>query len=213
MSECSSGPGAGVTPAETPETPEITELLGVWKGGGDRALERLIPAVYLELRRLALRHLEGERAGHTLQPTALVHEAFLKLRGLRDIQWQDRTHFFAFSSRLMRRILVDHARGRMAAKRGADSPHVSLLDAESGGVESTLSAAEMIDLDRALDRLAAEEPRLARLVEVRFFGGLNVEEAAAVLDCSPRTVKRDWAFARAWLLQELGGTASGTASP
>lgn len=201
MSERSPGPsGAESDPSE------ITGLLAVWRSGDDQALERLVPAVYLELRRLADRQLQGERSGHTLQPTALVHEAFLKLRGLRDIQWHDRTHFFAFSSRIMRRILVDHARGKMAAKRGAESPHVSLLDGDvgGGGVESTLSAAELIDLDRALDRLSAQEPRLARLVEVRFFGGLTVEEAAEVLECSPRTVKRDWAFARAWLLKELG---------
>ncbi len=193
---------------------EITQLLEVWKGGDDQALERLIPAVYLELRRLADRQLQGEKSGHTLQPTALVHEAFMKLRGLRDIQWHDRAHFFAFSSRIMRRILVDHARGKMAAKRGAESPHVSLLDGDLGGgaVESTLSAAELIDLDRSLDRLAAEEPRLARLIEVRFFGGLTVEEAAEVLECSPRTVKRDWAFARAWLLKDLGADGSDAAS-
>lgn len=201
MSERSTGPSGA-----SPDPREITELLAVWRSGDDQALERLVPAVYLELRRLADRQLQGERSGHTLQPTALVHEAFLKLRGLRDIQWHDRTHFFAFSSRIMRRILVDHARSKMAAKRGAEAPHVSLLDGDAGkeGVESTLSAAELIDLDRSLDRLSAEEPRLARLVEVRFFGGLTVEEAAEVLDCSPRTVKRDWAFARAWLLKDLG---------
>ncbi len=207
MSERSTGPSGA-----EPDPREITELLAVWRSGDDQALERLVPAVYLELRRLADRQLQGERSGHTLQPTALVHEAFLKLRGLRDIQWHDRTHFFAFSSRIMRRILVDHARGKMAAKRGAESPHVSLLDGDAGGgVESTLSAAELIDLDRSLDRLSAEEPRLARLVEVRFFGGLTVEEAAEVLECSPRTVKRDWAFARAWLLKDLGALGTETA--
>lgn len=182
---------------------EVTELLRAWKGGDDEALERLIPEVYRELRGIAARQLQGERGGHTLQPTALVHEAFLKLQGLRAIEWHDRAHFFAFSSRIMRRILVDHARGRLAAKRGAELPHVELTEGWDGVAPPALSAAELIDLDRALDRLAAEEPRLAQLVEVRFFGGLTVEEAAAVLDCSPRTVKRDWAFARAWLLKEL----------
>src|SRR5262245_50317189 len=173
LSESSSAPPGGAPgapgapePSETPETPatpatpEITELLAVWRNGDDRALERLIPAVYRELRRLADRQLQGERSGHTLQPTALVHEAFLKLRGLRDIRWHDRTHFFAFSSRVMRRILVDHARGRMAAKRGAETPHVPLMEGQAPGfgssVESTLSAAELIDLDRALDRLASD---------------------------------------------------------
>lgn len=160
--------------------------------------------VYRELRALAAHQLQGERTGHTLQPTALVHEAFLKLRELRSIQWHDRAHFFAFSSRIMRRILVDYARGRLAAKRGADMPHIGLIEGREGAVESALSAAELIDLDRALDRLAAAEPRLVQLVDMRCFGGLTVEEAAEVLARSPRSVKRDWAFARAWLLKELG---------
>jgi RNA polymerase sigma factor (TIGR02999 family) len=183
---------------------DVTEILRAWKGGDDEALERLIPVVYRELRAIAAHQLHGERAGHTLQPTALVHEAFLKLQDLRSIQWQDRAHFFAFSSRIMRRFLVDYARGRLAAKRGADMPHIGLMEGLDGAVESALSPAELIDLDRALDRLAAEAPHLARLVEMRYFGGLTVEEAAEVLSCSPRTVKRDWAFARAWLLKELG---------
>ena len=188
--------------------PDVTSLLQAWKGGDDRALERLIPSVYRELRALAAQHLYGERTGHTLQPTALVNEAFLKLQGLRDIRWHDRAHFFAFSSRIMRRILVDHARGRMAAKRGAEVLSVSPLEGWEGAVAPALSSAELIDLDRALDRLAEEEPRLTRLVEVRFFGGLTVEEAAEVLECSPRTVKRDWAFTRAWLLNQLGQPSS-----
>ena len=183
---------------------DITELLRAWKGGDDQALERLIPTVYRELRAIAAQQLQGERNGHTLQPTALVHEAFLKLQGLNSMRWHDRTHFFAFSSRIMRRILVDHARGRLAAKRGAEALHVGLTEEWDGTVEPSLSPAELIDLDRALDRLAQEEPRLTRLVEVRFFGGLTVEEAAEVLECSPRTVKRDWAFTRAWLLNQLG---------
>lgn len=183
---------------------DITELLRAWKGGDDQALERLIPTVYRELRAIAAQQLQGERNGHTLQPTALVHEAFLKLQGLNSMRWHDRTHFFAFSSRIMRRILVDHARGRLAAKRGAEAVHVDLTEGWDGAAEPSLSPAELIDLDRALDRLAQEEPRLTRLVEVRFFGGLTVEEAAEVLECSPRTVKRDWAFARAWLLTRLG---------
>ena len=185
------------------ETSAVTELLRAWKGGDDGALERLIPTVYSELRAIAARQLQGERAGHTLQPTALVHEAFLKLQDLNCIRWHDRAHFFAFSSRIMRRILVDHARGRLAAKRGAEALHVGLTEWE-GAMEPALSPAELIDLDRALDRLAEEDPRLTRLVEVRFFAGLSVEETAEVLECSPRTVKRDWAFARSWLLNQLG---------
>jgi RNA polymerase sigma-70 factor, ECF subfamily len=186
-----------------PEGSDVTALLRAWKGGDNEALERLIPMVYRELRAIAARQLQGERDGHTLQPTALVHEAFLKLQGLNGIRWQDRTHFFAFSSRVMRRILVDHARGRLAAKRGAEALHVGLTEGWESAVEPSLSPAELIDLDRALDRLAEEDPRLARLVELRFFGGLSVEEAAEALECSPRTVKRDWAFARSWLLNRL----------
>lgn len=194
-------------PAVLSADPDVTELLHAWKSGDDRALERLIPTIYRELRAIAARQLRGERTGHTLQPTALVNEAFLKLRGLSSIRWHDRAHFFAFSSRIMRRILVDHARGRLAAKRGAEALHVGLTEGWDGAVEPGLSLAELIDLDRALDRLAEEEPRLTRLVEVRFFGGLTVEEAAEVLECSPRTVKRDWAFTRAWLLNQLGQPA------
>lgn len=195
------------SPSTSLSGPDVTEQLRAWKSGDDVALIRLIPAVYRELREIAGRQLKAERSEHTLQPTALVNEAFLKLQSLRSIEWQSRMHFFAFSSRIMRRILVDHARGRLAAKRGAEVPHVSLSDGWEGSAESGLGAAELIDLDRSLDRLAVEEPRLARLIEVRFFGGLTVEEAAEVLECSPRTVKRDWAFARAWLLRDLGSPA------
>lgn len=206
MSESSDPePSAPPSPAS-----EVTQLLSAWKRGDDEALERLIPAVYRELREIAARQMRGERVGHTLDPTALVNEAFLKLQGLRSIQWNDRAHFFAFSSRIMRRILVDHARTRLAAKRGSEVPHLQLLDGTDGLdaiVPPSIDATELIDLDRALDRLACASPRLARLVEVRFFGGLTVEEAADVLECSPRTVKRDWVFARAWLLKELGSRA------
>ncbi len=187
---------------------EITRVLEAWKQGDDRALEELLPMVYEELRTIAGRQLRRERPGHTLQPTALVNEAYLKLRRLRAIRWHDRTHFFAFASRIMRRILVDHARGRLAAKRGAGAVQVSWIQGIEERSEKDLSPAMLIDLDRALDRLAAQRPRLAQLVEVRFFGGLTVEEAAGVLECSPRTVKRDWAFARAWLLRELGLSVS-----
>jgi RNA polymerase sigma factor (TIGR02999 family) len=159
--------------------------------------------VYAELRTIAAKHLRSERPDHTLQPTALANEAYLRLRGLREVPWHDRAHFFAIASRIMRRILVDHARAKMAHKRGADSPRVQLTEGFHEGVPPAMDAEELIDLDRALDQLAASEPRLSRLVELRFFGGLNIEEASALLGCSPRTAKRDWAFARAWLLHKL----------
>lgn len=190
-----------------PELP-ITEVLRAWEQGDDGALERLLPMVYTELRAIAAKHLRSERPGHTLQPTALANEAYLRLRGLSDVPWHDRAHFFAIASRIMRRVLVDHARANLAQKRGAGSPMLQIVDAlnvdaRKLGTTSTMDAAELIDLDRALDRLAAEEPRLSRLIELRFFGGLNIDEVSALLGCSPRTAKRDWAFARAWLLHKL----------
>jgi RNA polymerase sigma factor (TIGR02999 family) len=197
-----STPGSGG--ADSADAPEVTRVLEAWKQGDDRALEQLLPMVYQELRQIAGRQLRRERPGHTLQPTALVNEAYLKLRHLRSIRWHDRSHFFAFASRIMRRILVDHARSRLAAKRGAGAVQVDWIQGLQAGGADALGPATLIDLDRALDRLAADRPRLARLVEVRFFGGLTVEEAAVLLECSPRTVKRDWVFARAWLLRELG---------
>jgi RNA polymerase sigma factor (TIGR02999 family) len=164
-------------------------------------LERLLPLVYAELRSIAARHLASERPGHTLQPTALVNEAYLRLRGLGDVPWHDRTHFFAIASRIMRRLLVDHARARVAQKRGADAPRVQLTERDDAA--PSMDAEELIDLDRALDELATSEPRLARLVELRFFGGLDIEETSSLLGCSTRTAKRHWAFARAWLLNRL----------
>lgn len=182
---------------------QITEYLRAWEQGDDGALERLLPFVYAELRAIAARHLSAERPGHTLQPTALVNEAYLKLRGLGNVPWHDRTHFFAIASRIMRRLLVDHARAKMAQKRGSDTPRVVITEGYHEAMEPSLDAAELIDLDRALDELAAESPRLARLVELRFFSGLGMDEASSLLGCSPRTAKRDWAFARAWLLNRL----------
>jgi RNA polymerase sigma factor (TIGR02999 family) len=178
-------------------------VLRAWEQGDDGALERLVPMVYAELRAIAAKHLRSERPGHTLQPTALANEAYLRLRGLGDVPWHHRAHFFAIASRIMRRILVDHARARMAHKRGADAPRVQLHEGLQEGAASAMDAEELIDLDRALDQLAVAEPRLSRLVELRFFGGLRIEEASELLDCSPRTAKRDWAFARAWLLHKL----------
>jgi len=189
-----------------PELP-ITEVLRAWEQGDDGALERLLPMVYTELRSIAARHLRAERSGHTLQPTALANEAYLRLRGLGDVPWHDRAHFFAIASRIMRRVLVDHARANLAQKRGAGLPMVQFHDGLQEGVAPAMDAAQLIDLDRALDQLSAEEPRLSRLIELRFFGGLGIEEASALLGCSPRTAKRDWAFARAWLLHRLSGEA------
>lgn len=162
-----------------------------------------MPLVYAELRAIAARQLGAERPGHTLQPTALVNEAYLRLRGLNGVPWHDRTHFFAIASRIMRRLLVDHARARMAQKRGSEAPKVVVSEGLHDALAPSMDAAELIDLDRALDELAAESPRLAKLVELRFFSGLPIEEASSLLGCSPRTAKRDWAFARAWLLNRL----------
>ena len=187
---------------------EITEYLRAWEQGDDTALERLLPMVYEELRTIAARHLRSERPGHTLQPTALANEAYLRLRGLGDVPWHDRSHFFAIASRIMRRILVDHARGKMAHKRSA-LQRVQLTEGFHEGPGPVMDAEQLIDLDRALDELAATEPRLSRLVELRFFGGLGIDEASALLGCSTRTAKRDWAFARAWLLHRLGHTSQG----
>ena len=159
--------------------------------------------VYAELRAIAARHFGAERPGHTLQPTALVNEAFLRLRGLSGVPWHDRTHFFAIASRIMRRLLVDHARARMAQKRGSDTSKVVVAEGLLDGIQPEIDAEELIDLDHALDELAAESPRLAKLVELRFFSGLGIDEACSLLGCSPRTAKRDWAFARAWLLHRL----------
>src|SRR6185436_9512119 len=172
-----------------PELP-ITEVLRAWEQGDDGALERLLPMVYTELRTIAAKHLRSERPGHTLQPTALANEAYLRLRSLGDVPWHDRAHFFAIASRIMRRVLVDHARASLAQKRGAGSPMVQIDDGVHEGAAPAMDAAELIDLDRALDRLAAEEPRLSRLIELRFFGGLSIDEVAALLGCSPRTAKR-----------------------
>ena len=179
---------------------ETTQLLRAWAGGDPNALERLTPRVYLELRRIAGRWMQKEGPGQTLQPTALVHEAYQRLVDLKHADWQDRVHFFAVSAQIMRRILLDAARKRLAAKRGGRLPRINLD--EIPDVPSR-SATEMIALDDALNALAEIQPRKARIVELRFFAGLNVEETAAALKISPGTVMRDWKLARAWLLAEL----------
>jgi RNA polymerase sigma factor (TIGR02999 family) len=188
-----------------PSPSDITGLLDDWGRGDPRALDRLLPLVYAELRRVAGRQLRLERDGHTLQPTALVHEAYLRLVDQRQVHWQSRAHFFAVSAQIMRRVLVDHARRRKAAKRGDDIERVS-LDHEVAARAS--DAISILALDRALERLEGVDPALARIVELRAFGGLTIDEAAHVLKVSPSTAKRDWRTARAWLVRELGMEAA-----
>jgi RNA polymerase sigma-70 factor (ECF subfamily) len=181
----------------------VTELLRAWSDGDNRALERLIPLVEAELRRLARAYMGRERRGHTLQTTALVNEAFLRLTDTQRVRWQDRAHFLGISARLMRRVLVDHARARGYRKRGGGAQRVTLSE---GLVASTDPALDVVGLDRALDALAAVDARKSRVIELRFFGGLSVEETAEVLHVSTDTVKRDWRLAKLWLLRELEGT-------
>jgi RNA polymerase sigma-70 factor, ECF subfamily len=179
---------------------EITGLLAEMRGGNREAEARLIPLVYKELRRLADYYMRLERPDHTLQATALVHEAYIRLLETREVDWQNRAHFFAVAAQLMRRILVDHARGVRAEKRQGTRKRVQL---ESALVYCDEHSDELIDLDRALTQLAVWDPRQCRIVEMRFFGGLSVEETAEVLGISSRTVKRDWNVARAWLYSQL----------
>jgi len=180
---------------------DVTQLLALCREGDPEALERLFPVVYAELRRLARRQLDRERAGHTLQPTALVHEAYLKLVDQRSQDWQNRRHFLALAATAMRRVLVHHAEKRAAKKRGGDRGRVTLFEA-AGPTEER--AEDLVELDRALDRLAELDERAAQVVELRFFAGLSGAEAARVLEVSERTIERDWRSARAWLRQELG---------
>ena len=184
---------------------EVSLLLAEMRLGSPTALARLAPLVYAELRRLAGHYLRGERAGHTLQPTALVHEAFLRLMGQDRAQWQHRSEFIGVAAQLMRRILVDYARQRAAGKR-AGSPVI--LSEQRLRVDAAIDrTAEILAVHEVLERLAALDARQARIAELRYFGGLSIEETAGVLDVSPRTVKRDWAMARAWLRAELKGQA------
>jgi RNA polymerase sigma factor (TIGR02999 family) len=183
-----------------PASAAITRLLVDWRGGDQAALEQLMPLVHDELRRLARRHMAHERVGHTLQATALVNEAFVRLIDVRQVKWQDRAHFFAMSSRLMRRILVDFARSKGYQKRGGDAQKVSFDDAL---VVTTEPGQDLVALDDALNALAAFDSRKSQVVEMRFFGGLSVEETAEALNVSVDTVMRDWKLAKAWLLREL----------
>ena len=183
---------------------DVTQLLQQWSSGQEQALDRLLPQIHDELRKLAASYLRRERPDHTLQPTALVNEAFLKLVDQRTAKWQNRAHFFGIAAQAMRRILVDHARAHAASKRGGAARKVPFDDAKliGRGVDVDLLA-----LDEALTRLAALDPQQSRIVELRFFGGLTMEESAEVMHISPATVGREWRMAKAWLSAELSRTA------
>jgi RNA polymerase sigma factor (TIGR02999 family) len=181
---------------------DVTELLARWKAGDEHALENLMPVVYGELRRLAEHYMRAERTGHTLQPTALVHEAYLRLVSTRDPRFENRVHFYGAAARAMRRILVDHARQRGARKRSRSTATIDLDRVPAAAIEVS---ADLVALDASLDRLAAIASRAARVVELRYFGGLSIGETAAFLAIGPATVKRHWTFARAWLYRDLTG--------
>lgn len=184
-----------------PTEGEITQLLADWREGDEAALKKLLPLVYDELHRLAHAYMRRERPDHTLQTTSLVNEAYLRLVGQRNVQWQTRTHFFAVAARVMRNILVDYARGRGRAKRGEGLPGLPLGDV---AVMSEERADELVAVNTALDGLAAIDPRKSRVFELRYFGGMSIDEAAEALKVSPATVTRDWKMAQAWLRRELG---------
>jgi len=184
--------------------PDVTQLLVGWSGGDRSASEQLMAAVYAELHRQAARAMGRETPDHTLQATALVNEAYLRLIDQRRVQWRNRAHFFGVAAQLMRRILVDHARGRLAEKRGGGLRPVTLGDADAAGnAAPDESGVDVLVLHEALERLAAIDPRQARIVELRYFGGMNIEDTAEALDLSPATIKREWAVARMWLRREL----------
>lgn len=185
-----------------PKNGEVTQLLLDIRGGSKQAEERLIVLVYDQLRQLAASYLRAERPDHTLQPTALVHEAYLRLVKVKETDWRNRAHFFGVAATIMRHILVDHARNRCAKKREGIKATLSL---DENFIVSNQAASELVALDDALGRLAKVDPRQSKIVELRFFGGLNEEETGTVLGISSRTVKRDWRMARAWLHSELRG--------
>ena len=189
-----------MTPSPLPQ--EVTRLLGAWSGGDDAALEQLIPLVQPELHRLAHHYMSRERAGHTLQTTALLDEAYLRLVSDNNRNWQNRTHFVAATAQLMRRIMVDHARERRALKRGGGALKVTLDDA---AFVTETRPEELLALDEALERLAAQDPRKSQIVELRYFGGLTVDETAEFLKLGQRTVEREWNMAKAWLYRALSG--------
>lgn len=181
---------------------EITQLLAEWSNGNQAALDKLYPLVYEELRRLAHRFMRRERKGHTLQTTALINEAYLRLVDQKHVHWANRSHFFGISAQIMRRILVDHARGYLREKRGGGAQRVSL---DETALVTKERARELIMLNEALDNLAKQDPRRSQVVELRYFGGLNNDEIGEVLKISANTVTRDWNMARAWLYQQLSG--------
>ena len=185
-----------------PREAGVTQLLAAWRQGDDSALEKLIPLVHQELHRIARRQMRGQKRGHTMQTTALVNEAYLRLVDLNQVHWRDRTHFFALCAQLMRRVLVDFARSRGALKRGGGTRRLQLDEAL---VVSQDPSAVLVELDNALKALAEIDSRKEQVVELRFFGGLTVKETAEVLEVSPETVKRDWKLAKVWLLRELDG--------
>lgn len=186
-----------------PETPQnVTQLLIGWSQGDKEALDKLVPLVYDELRRQAARYLRRERVGHTLQTTALIHEAYVRLVDQKNVHWQNRAHFFGIAAQLMRRILVDHARTKKRAKRGGSDIRVSFSEATLKAKDQDL---DIVALDEALERLAKLDEQQSRIVELRFFSGLTVEETAEVLSISTATVKRDWSMAKAWLHREISG--------
>src|SRR5215475_13454807 len=189
-------------PEESPN--DITQLLRLWSEGDAAALDKLTPLVFRELHRLAVRYVGAERSGHTLQATGLVNEAYIRLIDWQNVQWQNRAHFFGVSAQVMRRILVDYARSRLYSKRGGGVRPISLDEAPAIGNDSD-NLAVLLDVDRALSRLAAINPRTAQVIELRYFGGMSVEETAEILNISTRTAIRSWNFAKAWLLRELYG--------
>lgn len=179
---------------------EVTQLLQAWGQGDEKALEKLIPLIYKDLRQRAHRYMGRERAGHTLQTSALINEAYLRLAAAPGVRWESRNHFFAIAARMMRRILVDHARARRSLKRGGDDRAVTL---DEQYLLTSQPSRDLVSLDDALKALAGEDERKARVVELRFFGGLSVEETAQVLKVSPQTVMRDWKLSKVWLLREM----------
>ncbi len=190
-------------PSRSPH--EITQLLAEWSNGNQTALDKLYPLVYDELHRMARRYMNRERKGHTLQTTALINEAYVRLVDQKHVHWENRAHFFAISAQIMRRILIDHARLHAYAKRGGGAQKVSL---DETALIADERASDLLLLDEALNRLADMDPRRSQVVELRYFGGLNNDEIAGVLKISENTVTRDWNMARAWLYQELSGSVA-----
>ncbi|HTT17931.1 MAG TPA: sigma-70 family RNA polymerase sigma factor [Candidatus Sulfotelmatobacter sp.] len=187
-----------------PSSSEVTSLLRAWSRGEEDALQKLMPLVYDQLHAAARRYMAGERVGHTLQTTALIHETYLRLVNIRQVEWKDRAHFLAVCAQLMRRILIDFARSRSYQKRGGAAPHINFDEKLIVGVEPDFN---LVALDDALNRLAQVDERKSKVVELRFFGGLDIKETAEVMQVSPDTVMRDWKLAKVWLLRELRGGA------